>query len=255
MLLSDVVEEAVRVTDAANEAGVRLRVLGGVAIALHAPAGLPPALARSYGDIDLVTTRRGGRDALRLLVELGYESNERFNAMNGHDRLVLYDRVHGRQVDVFVGRFEMCHAIPIADRLELDDRTVPLAELLVTKLQIVEINAKDLRDVYGILVEHDVGEHDDETVNAAWIARLLSGDWGLWRTVRGSLEAAREHLPAVELDAAQRALVAERVERLWARVEQEPKSLRWRSRARVGERVRWYEVPEEIAHGDRSGDG
>jgi hypothetical protein len=248
MTRPDVVEEAARLTDAATAEGVLLRVLGGVAIALHAPAGLPAALRRSYGDIDLVTTPKRGREALRFLQAMGYESNERFNAMNGHERLVLYDRAHARQIDVFVGQFRMCHRIPIAQRLTLEPRTIPLAELLATKLQIVELNAKDLGDVYAILVEHDVAEHDVETVNSAWLGRLAAGDWGVWRTFRGSIETARARLADVELSAAQHALIDERLARLWARIEQEPKSLRWRSRARIGDRVRWYDEPEEIAH-------
>jgi hypothetical protein len=254
VILADVVEEATRIADAARAANVPLRVLGGVAIALHAPDGLPEPLRRTYGDIDLVTRPKRGRDVIALLTSLGYEPNERFNSMNGHSRLVFYDTLHGRQIDVFVGEFRMCHGVPLVERLELDARTVPLAELLATKLQIVRMNAKDLGDVYAILVEHEVGEHDDETVNAAWLARLLAGDWGFWRTVRGSIELARERLGEVALTPEQRAVVDARLARLWERVEAEPKSLRWRSRARVGERVRWYDEPEEIAHAAAAGD-
>jgi Uncharacterised nucleotidyltransferase len=243
--LADILAEGERIASAAAAQGVPVRLLGGVAIGMH---GVHPALARRYGDIDLATTRRGGRGTLELLEGLGYTPNERFNALNGSTRLVVYDEPNRRQIDVFVGEFSMCHSLPIADRLELDARTVPLAELLLTKLQIVQLNAKDVADIHALVLAHDVGERDADEINGGFIAGLLARDWGLWRTTRGSLETARETLAETALSPAEQALVAERLERLWARVEAEPKSMRWRTRARVGDRVRWYEEPEEIDH-------
>jgi hypothetical protein len=249
----DIVAEARRVTDGAHAANVLLRVLGGVAVGLHTPEGVHPALARPYRDIDLATPRKQGRATTQLLTELGYTPNERFNAMNGTSRLVFYDEEHGRQVDVFVGSFHMCHELPIADRLELEERTVPLAELLLTKLQIVRLNEKDLHDIWAILHAHDVAEHDSDAVNAAYVAELLAADWGLWRTSRQTVETARERLDASPLGEEDRALLDDRLTRLWDRVEAQPKGLRWRSRAKVGDRTKWYEEPEEIAHGVRDG--
>lgn len=244
----DIVAEARRVTDGALAANVLLRVLGGVAVGLHTPEGVHPALARPYRDIDLATTRKHGKTTAQLLTELGYTPNERFNAMNGVSRLVFYDEEHGRQVDVFVGTFHMCHELPIADRLELDERTVPLAELLLTKLQIMRLNENDLLDIWAILYAHDVAEHDDDAVNAVYVAELLAGDWGLWRTSRQTVETARERLAGSPLSEDDRALLDDRLARLWERVEAQPKGLRWRSRAKVGDRTKWYEEPEEIAH-------
>lgn len=233
---------------AAEAENVKLRVLGGIAVQLHAAGGVHPALARGHCDLDFVTARKQGRAAGNVLRQLGYEPNERFNAINGATRLVFYDVEHGRRVDVFVGEFRMCHAIPIADRLHLEHETVPLAELLLTKLQIVHLNEKDLRDVWAILLEHDVADHDEDAVNAGYIARLLAADWGLWRTSYQSVESARSHLATTALDDVDRALVDDRLRRLWQRVEDQPKTLRWRGRAKVGDRSRWYEEPEEIVH-------
>jgi hypothetical protein len=258
MTRPDILEEARRVTDGARAANVTIRVLGGVAISLHANGRLHPALTRPYRDIDLVTMRKQGRPTAKLLTDLGYAANERFNLMNGSTRLVFYDLANERQVDVFVGEFRMCHQIPIADRLELEDTTVPLAELLLTKLQIVQLNDKDLIDMWGIVHEHDVAEHDDDAINAARIAELLAADWGFWRTSRQSVEAARARLSESELPEHDRSLIDERLRRLWERVEAQPKGLRWRSRAKVGDRAKWYEEPEEIEHAagrDRLGAG
>ncbi len=248
-LLPDVLDEARRVADTAAETGVPVRMLGGLAVRMHARNGIPDGLARRYRDIDVVTTSKGGRDTQRFLTSIGYEANERFNAMNGAHRMVFYDPANERQLDVFVGEFRMCHKLPIADRLQLEQATVPLAELLLTKLQIVSLNDKDLRDIYAVVLEHEVGDSDDETINAAYVASLLAGDWGLWRTSKGTIETARARLPEYDLESGRRAIVDDRLSRLWSRIEEEPKSLRWRSRARVGERTKWYQEPEEIAHG------
>ena len=252
LIRPDILEEARRVADTARAANVTVRILGGVAISLHASGGLHPALTRPYRDIDLVTTRKQGRPTAALLTGLGYAANERFNLMNGSTRLVFYDLPNERHVDVFVGEFRMCHHIPIAERLEVEDTTVPLAELLLTKLQIVQLNRKDLVDMWAIVHEHDVAEHDDDAINAARIAELLAADWGLWRTSRQSVDTARARLSESGLPDDDQALIDERLQRLWERVEAQPKGFRWRSRARVGDRARWYEEPEEIGHAARN---
>jgi hypothetical protein len=146
----------------------------------------------------------------------------------------------------------MCHEIPIADRLDLEPETVPLAELLLTKLQIVNLNDKDLRDIWAILHEHEVADHDEDSVNAAYVARVLATDWGLWRTSRQTVEAARDRLEAVSLGEGERVRLQARLDRLWERVEAEPKGFRWKSRARIGDRTKWYMEPEEIAHQSRT---
>jgi hypothetical protein len=245
----DVVDEAERILDAAEAAGVVVRPLGGVAVRLHVDGPMNAALARPYADLDLVAGRKGARDVTRLLVDLGYEANERFNAMSGGTRLVFYDRANSRHVDVFVGEFRMCHQVALSDRLGADPRTAPLAELMLTKLQVVQLNDKDLKDIWAIVLEHDVGDHDDETINVGVIAEALSPDWGFWRTASGTVEAARSELAASGLSPEDQRTIDTRLVTLWDTVEQEPKSFRWKSRARIGERSRWYEEPEEIAHG------
>jgi hypothetical protein len=246
--LAEIVEEGLRIARESERAGVPLRLMGGVAIRLRSPDDVPPVLTRTYGDIDLMTTSRAGRDVRRLLEAIGYTPNERFNALNGAQRLVFYDEPHRRQIDVFVGEFSMCHELPLADRLELERTTLPLAELLLTKLQIVELNPKDVNDMLALLVDHDVGESDGETIHAGYIASLLGRDWGLWRTATGSLATVRASLAESGLSAEEQARVGDRLDRLEQRIEAEPRSMRWRTRARVGDRVRWYQEPDEIAH-------
>jgi hypothetical protein len=239
---------------AAEQQDVCLRLLGGLAIRLHAHGEVPAALTREYPDLDFVTSRSGGADAERLLPQLGYEANQRFNSLNGARRLVFYDRGNDRHIDVFVGRFEMCHRIPLEDRLDADAPTISLADLLLTKLQVVALNRKDAVDVATMLLQHDVGPGDAETVNQDYIAGLLAADWGLWRTVTRNVERVGDVLPSLDLAEDQRTLVSGRLERLLAQIEAADKSRRWRARARIGDRKQWYEEPEEIAH-DKPGSG
>ena len=232
-------DESRRLIGSAGKAGVTLRVLGGVAVCMQAPNDMP-LLPRKVGDIDVVTRREGKRAATDVLTKAGYMPDEHFNAFHGSRRLLFYDQEHHRKLDVFVGDFSMCHVIPIADRLELDPLTVPLAELLLTKLQIVELNERDQRDIYNLIYHHDL-----EQLDAGFIAGLLASDWGLWRTTRTTVERCLANMASYELESEAASMISERLRALWSRIEQAPKSARWKLRSRVGDRVRWYEEPEE----------
>jgi hypothetical protein len=241
----DIVEEAERLLGAGKANGVVIRLIGGLAVYFHTD-DIPAPLARLYGDIDVVTEKKAGRRAGELLVELGYEPAKEFNALNGDRRLVFYDGRNERKLDVFVGSFEMCHTIPIGERLAADERTIPLAELLLTKLQIVQLTEKDLHDTLTLLDRHEMGDHDEDTINVHVVARLTADDWGLWRTVKQNLERIREQIDSVGIDEESRARVVHRTDALWERIEAEPKTKKWRLRDRVGDRRRWYELPDEV---------
>jgi hypothetical protein len=248
---SDVVAEAERLATLAEaeeeeEEQVVVRLLGGVAIRLHGPEQPAAAFVREYADLDFVTVKKGSRNAQRFFARAGYSPQVAFNALNSQERLLFFDEEHGRQIDVFVGQFRMCHEIPLGDRLALERRTIPLAELLLTKLQVIELNEKDVRDALALLHGHDIGESDVETVNAGRVAALCADDWGLWRTITRNLAACREHREEYGLPPDERAVIARRIDALLERIEAEPKSRRWRLRAKVGERKRWYDLPEEV---------
>jgi hypothetical protein len=246
---ADVFEEGKRLLARALAEGVPLRLLGGVAIRLRAAGELPPALARTYGDLDFVTVRRSSGPVGAFFRAEGYEPHVAFNALHGRERLLFFDDDHGRQVDVFIGQFSMSHRIPLEDRLDLEPGTLPLAELLLTKLQIAQLNEKDVRDSLALLLEHAVGETDGDQVNALRVAELCAADWGLWRTFTANLATCREHAGGYELPEGEREQVVARIDALLERIEREPKTRGWKLRAKIGERKRWYELPEEVAGG------
>lgn len=236
-------DEAIRITDAAAAAGVMLRITGGVGIALRCPSCRSAPLARTYADIDCVGLSRQRREAQALLAELGYEPDQAFNALHGHTRLFFWDRTNSRQLDVFLDRVEMCHTIDLAGRLEVDLRTLPLADLLLMKLQVFETNRKDLGDIVTLLTDHDLAP-DDAGINIRYLADLTADDWGLWRTT--TLVAARADQFARELEGYDGAAVIHaRINGFLQALEDAPKGRRWKLRARVGDRKRWYQLPEE----------
>jgi hypothetical protein len=241
----DVVLEGTRLLRAAEDRGVPLRLIGGVACCVRAGGRLHPAFARSYGDLDFVTGKKSSGAAQKLFREAGYTPQVTFNALNSKERLLFMDEANERQVDIFVGRFSMSHTIPLEGRVEVDPETVPLAELLLMKLQVHELNEKDVRDALAILQHHPVGEADGETVNGARIAELCAADWGLWRTITANLDTCIAHVDRYDLAVAEKDELRGRLSALRERIDAEEKSRAWRLRAKIGERKRWYETPEE----------
>jgi hypothetical protein len=244
--LPDVVDEARRLIGEAAERDVPIWLIGGLAVRIASSAAAHPALVRPYKDIDLVTMRGASRRVIEYMDAMGYIAHSEFNTLNGHKRLLFFDEPHQRQVDVFVGVFEMCHTIPITNRLAAHPVTVPLAELLLTKLQVVELNEKDLRDVLALILGYVVSEDQRGGIDFDYVAALCAADWGLWRTVRVNLERVSDGVTDYALSAGEQELVRQRVAELWARIEAEPKSMKWRLRDRVGDRRRWYVEPEEV---------
>jgi hypothetical protein len=242
--LADIVAEGERLLDRAQGEKVPVRLLGGVAVRLQAPA-MPAALHREYKDLDFAVPKGAGPAADRLLRDAGYEPHTAFNTLNQRERMLFLDTENGRQVDVFVGAFRMCHEIPLNERLEAQDRTVPLAELLLTKLQIVELNEKDVRDTLLLMHGHPVEDRDGDAINGARIAELCAGDWGLWRTITANVQAVIDHAPAYDLVGDDRERIESRLREVLHRIEAEPKSRGWKLRAKIGDRKRWYELPEE----------
>ena len=242
--LSDPVAEGVRLAEGATERGLPLRVLGGVAVAIRCPSSRQPPLQRTYADIDFATIRSAKDGVVELMEEFGYTGDREFNVLHGHRRLFFWDEANQRQVDVFVDEANLCHRIDLKRRIETAPLTLSLADLTVLKLQIVETNEKDYLDICAIFADHDLSS-DESGVNCAHIAQMASNDWGLWKTLQ--MVAERSERFALDLPGfAAAELVAERLRRLRAKLDSVPKTRRWKLRARVGERKRWYEIPEEV---------
>jgi hypothetical protein len=243
--LPEIADEARRVVAEVARRGEILRITGGVAFHLRV-AGRVTLPRPPLQDIDLMAPRRRERHLVHAVTELGYVGEKEFNARHGDERLVFWDTSRERKLEIFLGAFVMCHTVPMTGRLEVDSETIPLADLLLTKLQIVELNEKDLSDMHALLLTHEVADDDDDRINAQHIARLCARDWGLHHTVSRTLTRLAEDPPSYMLSGEQRRVIEERTGELRSALEDQPKAMAWRARARIGERVRWYEEPEEI---------
>lgn len=241
--LEDPIAEAERIASAASAAKVGVKLMGGAAIHMHSPSAHRPPLRRKYGDLDYVISKRDRKAVLAFFPSLGYEANERFNLMQGDRRLYFYDTEHGRQLDVFIDSIRMSHIIDLRDRLSHDGPCCSPSDLLLSKLQIFEVNRKDLVDVTALLLDHPVASNSDEAIDAAYIARLTAEDWRLYHALEVNISKLRDTLDELEVD---RDLVRSRLDELWKAVEAQSKPLKWKLRAQVGERVSWYELPEEV---------
>jgi hypothetical protein len=242
--LDDPIDESERIATAAKKKGIKVKLLGGAGVHAHSPSARKAPLKRKYGDLDYAIAKKDRKAVMDLFKDLGYEANERFNLMNGDRRLYFYDADHGRQVDVFIDVFRMSHSIDLRGRLEDDHPAVTPSDLLISKLQIYEVNRKDLIDIAALMLDHAIETRDaEDAIEAAYIARLAAEDWGFYRTIQVNIERLRAMLE--ELEEIDRELVNVRLDALWKHIEDTPKPLRWRLRAQVGDRVRWYELPEE----------
>jgi hypothetical protein len=247
-VLADPVEETRRILDAAQAAGIPVRAIGGIGIALRAPSIRVLQPTRTYHDIDLVgAATRAPIEA--LLAGHGYLPSHRFNTLNGAERLLFHDAT-GRRIDVFLGTLRMCHELRFRDRLAIDRWTLPLADLLLTKLQIIELTDRDAQDAAALLADHELTE-DDAGIGLRRIRALCATEWGWWRTVDDNLRRLLERWPddAVRSPPDAGLVIGTAVVRanaLRERLASAPKSVAWRMRAIVGDRVRWYELPEEI---------
>ena len=259
--LADPLAEALRVVEVAAGSGLLVRLMGGMAIRAHAP-DWTARTRRTEVDLDFVTVSRDRGGFYQLLEREGYTSDKQHNALFGRKQGYFVDVPRNRPVDVLVDTLEMCHRLEFAGRLSLSLPTLPLADLLLTKLQVVRINRKDVLDALILLAEHPLGEADGTgeaddkraMINARRILELTSADWGWWRTTTGNLDKLEGFLggdiKASELDVGRplRFDPAAQIVALRQRINGAPKSTRWKMRARVGERMSWYELPEEVGH-------
>ncbi len=243
--VADIIQETERILSGAEKRGVVLKLFGGLAVRFHSPSATHRTLQRDYADIDFMGFRKQSKEIRKFFTDLSYAPREVFNALNGDRRLIFQDLENQRRIDIFLDVFEMCHRFDFKDRLLLDKLTISLSDLLATKLQVVEVTEREYRDIIALVRDHEVGDSDaPETINGQYLAQLCSDDWGIYKTFTVNLTNVLNALPQYGLEEKDREVVRMRLQALSERIESAPKSVRWKLRARVGERVQWYELPE-----------
>ncbi len=243
------IEEAKMIIALAEKKGAPLRLIGALAFHLHCNKYnyIHKKWGRVFTDTDFVARSEHGPIITEAYRELGYRDDEMITTLYGSHRMVFDNPETGMHSDIFFDKLDFCHVLQLRDRLDVDDLTIPLAELFLEKMQIYQINEKDIVDTMMLLVEHPVGENDIETINAPIIAKVLAGEWGFWRTVTGNMEKLLALNTKTDLfDAEEKQLIENRVREIRKHIDREPKPLTWKMRSKVGDKVKWYKDVDEL---------
>ena len=238
--LTDIFEETKRLVESAEKRDIVLRLFGGMAIRFHCPSATHRSLERKYADVDFMALEKQSRKIKKFFPEMGYAPRTTFNAMMGNLRLIFNDIERGRRVDIFFDTFEMCHKFDFRNRLTIDKPTISLADLLATKLQVVEITEREYRDIIALMYDHEVGDTDaPETINGSYLADLCADDWGLYKTFTINISNVKTAVEQYQLDDNSKQRVSQRLNELQSRIDKVPKSMGWRMRAKIGEKKQW----------------
>jgi hypothetical protein len=259
--------EARRIIDAGNERGVILRLTGGLAVR-HYAIDLEFA-ERDYSDIDLIGLRRQAADSHGVFESLGYRENLHVAMATGNSQRQYFKpqraleshahmtkRAHAAplvsavppsdHIDVFLDAMRMDHEIDFRDRLEINTYAIDPSDLFLSKLQIVNLNEKDVHDVITLCkdVYVDFQPHPG-VLDLEHVAQTCADDWGLYIDVMSNIDKVMERVDDYDLSPRQASRVWRTFELAQDMMTEHSKSLRWRVRSRIGKRLKWYNEIEE----------
>jgi hypothetical protein len=246
----DAFDESVATVREANAVGIPLKLIGGQAVRLLCP--LFPHRARDDQDMDFACVSTKKREVLDYLGSRGFMGDQRFNTLHG-DRQMYFTTADGKtSVDVVMDRLNMCHELWFRDRIDRMPDTLDVTDLLLSKLQVVELNQKDVHDLLHLLSAYEVRPGDEPgEIGLGRIGELVGNDWGWWRTATMNLDKVAQLADGEHRDLLPEARnfePAEQARTVRDFCEEAPKSLKWKLRSRVGDRVQWYQLPEEVGH-------
>ncbi len=240
---------AANLVEEAQKRGATIRLLGAVAFSLHCPtySNFQEKAGRHFTDLDFAAYFKDSESTRKTLEKFNFVEDREVAVVYARSRLIYNHPTNGLHIDVFFDKLDFCHPMPWNGLLHIDSPTIPLAELLLEKMQIVQINEKDIIDTIMLTREHPLGDSDQEMINKKRILDLCANDWGWWRTVTMNLnkviQIARGYTWLMEED---RQVVTGRIQELLAAIDAAPKSLKWKARSKIGDRVKWYNEVHEV---------
>lgn len=244
------VDEALRLVHEAEKRGIKLRILGSIAYRLVCPEYLHlfEGMKRVLTDVDFAGEKRHNPEIRDFMINEGYEPDEGvYMASEGARHIYLHPRTK-LNVDVFADELYFCHRIPFEGRLDLESPTICTTDLLLEKMQIVEINLKDFKDTLVLLLAHPLSHQQPgpRSIDTDYIVDRMCRDWGFYYTFTNNLKRVPDHLsefPSISREEGN--VVRARVRELLDRIETAPKTLFWKMRAKIGTRKRWYQEVSE----------
>jgi hypothetical protein len=244
-MTTDMLEQARDLQQNLASHSIPAKLIGGLAIALRCPGMQEHGLSRDYHDIDICARARDAKVMDAAMAKLGLEPHQHFNAMNYGRQMMFSNPVTGMHVDVFLDVLRMCQELKFSDRLNVDGHwSLPVSDLALSKLQIVELTDKDKTDLLALLLEYEPTPNSEDGLNVTRITDVCRANWGWWQSSVTTLDVCRAHATTCLTPAASERAAA-RIDALHAAIDAAPKTARWKARARIGTRAKWYELPEE----------
>jgi hypothetical protein len=235
-----------------SERGVTLRILGHLAIRDHVKdhIELLELLNRvPTHDIDFIGYSIEQTQAERMFTDLGYEVDPSvaFSQEYGLQRLIFHHHENEIMAEIFLDQLIMSHTLDFRGRLELDHPTISLVDLLLSKLQIQEISEKDIKDMIALFAEHELGSDGRELIDISYLLRLTRTDWGLFYTAKKNLDLVKKYSDRYSvIDASTRQSVKKRLDKVLISMMDEPKTVQWKLRAKIGTRLKWYQDVSDV---------
>jgi hypothetical protein len=237
-------EEAKLVVTDLGKKNIPIRIIGALAFYHQCPnhRELYDHMARVPTDIDFIAYSKNRGELTKYLQAKSYEGLHRLNVLYGMRRQIFKHTQTGLYIDVFYDALDMCHKVEFRNRLGFDPLTVSLTDLVLEKMQIVQINEKDIKDCILLFLEHDLKDKDESAINTSYIADVLSKDWGYYYTVTTNLKKIKDSLLQYDwIPPDGENSVMDRVNRLLAAIESKPKSSKWKMREKIGTKRQWYQ--------------
>lgn len=237
-----------RILNEAKHRNITLRLMGGVAVILHCSnyRNIYDNFARKAADIDFVSYLKEVTELQKMFVELGFREDMNIMRLFGTKRRIFDLKSDGVRCDVVLDRLRFCHEIDLRRRLEIDYPTISLSDLILSKLQIIRLNDKDILDIIVLLREHRIGDTDTETINVKYLSDLCSRDWGLWKTVNINLDRVSQKISTYLKNCEDFRDVQFKIKSILEVVNTHKKSISWKLRNKLGDRIQWYQEVEEL---------
>ena len=247
------VDEALSLVHEASESGINLRILGSIAYRLQCPQHLHlfGEMQRVLTDVDFAAEKKQNQQIREFFLKRGYVPDEGvYMASEGSRHIYLHPETN-LNVDVFSDELFFCHRIPFVGRLSLDSPTICTTDLLLEKMQIVEINLKDFKDTIVLLLEHALGttgSNEEKAIDTDYIVDLMSSDWGFFYTFTTNLKRVKDYLGEFNtLTESNKDVIRSRIDELINMIDASPKSIKWKLRAAIGTKRIWYQEVSEKA--------
>lgn len=241
--LQSLLDVAVSVINTLAARRIVARLFGGLSIEVIAPWKDIFGIDRPVKDIDIIVPRSSMITAMDVLSIDGWKMNGRNQRINSGILVCAIDNTSGTRLDMYADPVILNQTLYFGQRLRILEKTLTPVDLLISKLQIVNITDRDLDDICALAGGCQVAAVDSpSTLNAERLKIICSNSWALQYTSIGNLDAAERRAGTHrDIQEERLARILQNVSLLRNICTDCPKSWTWRLRAKIGPLLPWYE--------------